>query len=210
MNNFTTIRLTALLLIIAMVINIKLIGLLFIIAMPIIFVILFFLSEKQTRLHFEKLARLWGLNYKYTFLNISCISGVHNGYKIILTYPNLRETKFQIEIDTLVKTSLFIGSAKSQNLSLIKTNQKKINSKNINLNKYYVFYSKDIIEAGKTIRILEDLLISRIKYFKFNYSTLYIKENYIEYILFGVLTENQLLTERLSFVEEVAKKLKRV
>jgi len=180
------------------------------VAIVIAFVKLLLLSEKQTRLHFEKLARLWGLNYKHTFLNISCISGVHNGYKVILTYPNLKTTKFQIEIDTLVKTSLFIGSAKSPNLSLIKTNQKKINSKNINLNKYYVFYSKDIIEAGKTIRILEDLLISRKKYFGFNYSTLYIKENCIEYILLGVLTENQLLTERLSFVEEVAKKLKRV
>jgi len=180
------------------------------VAIVIAFVKLLLLSDKQTRLHFEKLSRLWELDYKHTFLNYSKISGIHNGYKVMLTYPNLRATFFQIEIDTLVKTSLFIGSTEMPNLSLARTKWKKINSKNINLNKYYVFYSEDIIEAEKTISIIESLLISKINYFKFPSATLYIKKDGIEYKLLQPILENQLLTERLSFIEEVAKKLKRV
>ena len=173
-----------------------------------ILVLCFIKEYKYQKLNLKKLAKMWGFDYK-NYLGSITISGEHNGYKIVLS----REltTILKINNSSSLKTSLFIESKKEtkhpSQYKYLPKNLVTINSNNNVLNKFYTFFSEDEIEAKNILDKIEGLLMNRKEFINSIGESLYIKNDKIEYTIYGSETRPKQLTNILYFTEAITKKI---
>lgn len=165
----------------------------------------------------KKVAMRWGCKVDAKEHAFPKIVGTHNNFSIFLTFYNfiglqenyLPRTLLQIKTNILKDTSLIVlKKVKNKNaypIYMLK-NVNFVKTGNIELDKYYSFISNNETESKKIIEKIEKLLFNR-KHFFNNHETLQIDKKGIKYEMDKIQTEETFLTEKLSFIEEVVKRL---